>query len=122
LDGESFADILLNPNTQRVRGPIYYLFPGYMDTRAQPCVVVVDEIEGKRYKLLYFYEADAWELYCLSDDQGETNNLAQSHSKLASQLSQKINAWLNQRHSTWKPKYPLDATTGRPVGPPPVLE
>ena len=121
LDGESFADILLKPETQRNRGPIFYLFPGYLDSRAQPCAVVVDEVDGKRYKLLYFYEADAWELYCLSDDPGEENNIVETEPELAAAFSNKIRGWLTQKHATWKPKYPLDAETGRSVGPPPVL-
>ena len=121
LDGESFADILLKPETQRERGPIFYLFPGYLDTRAQPCAVVIDNLDGKRYKLFYFYESDSWELYCLSDDIGEQDNLVKTRPKLASVLSKKINAWLNQEHPTWRPKYPLDANSGQPVGPPPVF-
>jgi arylsulfatase A-like enzyme len=121
LDGESFADILLTPNAQRTRGPIFYLFPGYLDTRAQPSAVVIDELKGNRYKLFYFYETDSWEFYCLSNDQGEAKNLIESHPELASILSKKLNAWLKQEHPTWRPKFPLDADSRRPVGPPPVL-
>ena len=118
LDGESFAGVLHQPDTKRKRGPIFYLFPGYMDARAQPCVVAIDEVGGKRYKLLYFYEADAWELYNLSDDIAEKNNLIQRKPELASGLSKKITAWLTQQHPTWKPKYPLDKQSGKPVIPP----
>lgn len=121
LDGESFADFLWKPNAERKRDPIFFLFPGYMDSRAQPCAVAIDEQGGKRYKLLYFYEADAWELYNLTDDIGESNNLINAHPELASTLSKKINAWLSQTHSTWKPKYPLKKASGKPAGPPPVL-
>jgi arylsulfatase A-like enzyme len=121
LDGESFAKALRNPNAADKRAPIFYLFPGYMDIRAQPCVVAIDEVGGKRYKLLYFYEADAWQLYNISEDIGEQNNLIADKPGIAAQLSKKINAWLSQQHPTWKPKYPLDKKTGKPVGPPPVL-
>jgi len=121
LDGESFADVLRKPDIERDRGPVFYLFPGYMDERAQPCAVVLDEQGGKRYKLLYFYEADAWELYNLTDDIGETKNLIKEKPELASTLSKKINAWLTQEHSTWKPKYPIEKSSGQPAGPPPVL-
>jgi len=121
LDGESFAQILRKPESKDKRGPIFYLFPGYMDVRAQPCVVAIDEIAGKRYKLLYFYEADAWELYDLTDDIGENDNLVQSEPNVASELSQKIHAWLTQQHPTWRPKYPIDKKTGKSAGPPPVL-
>lgn len=121
LDGESFADVLLNPNTGRKREPIFYLFPGYMDSRAQPTVVAIDEIEGQRYKLLYFYEADAWQLYNLSDDIGEETNLIRTHTSVAAPLSQKIRNWLSQKHPTWKPKFPMRKETGKSAGPPPLL-
>ena len=119
LDGESFVDVLLNPNTDRMRDPIFYLFPGYMDSRAQPTVAAIDEIEGQRYKLLYFYEANDWELYNLSHDIGENTNLIKTHTSIAAPLSQKIHAWLSQKHSTWNPKYPLKKKDGKSAGPPP---
>ena len=118
LDGESFADRLRKPDSPRDRGPIFYLFPGYMDTRAQPCVVAIDEVGGDRYKLLYFYEADAWELYNLTDDIGEATNLIAAKPELAASMSKKITAWLNQEHPTWKPKFPVSKATGKPAKPP----
>ncbi|MDD2597825.1 MAG: sulfatase-like hydrolase/transferase [Kiritimatiellae bacterium] len=121
LDGESFADILRQPDSTRRRAPLFYLFPGYMDTRAQPCAVVIDEQGGKRYKLFYFYEANAWELYNLTDDIGEKENLIMSKPELASSLSKKINTWLKQTHSTWQPKFPIDRSSGKSAGMPPVL-
>jgi arylsulfatase A-like enzyme len=121
LDGESFAKVLRNLDMEGKRAPIFYLFPGYMDIRAQPCVVAIDEVGGKRYKLLYFYEADAWQLYNISEDIGEENNLIADKPRIAAQLSKKIDAWLSQKHPTWQPKYPLDKKTGKSAGPPPVL-
>jgi arylsulfatase A len=121
LDGESFADILRKPDTKRPRQPIFYLFPGYMDWRAQPCAVIIDDLEGKRYKLTYIYETNAWELYCLTNDQGETCNLIASRPAIAATLSKKLDAWLKQTHPTWQPKFPLDKENGKPVGPPPVF-
>lgn len=121
LDGESFAKVLRNPNAADKRAPIFYLFPGYMDIRAEPSAAVIDEVNGKRYKLLYFYEADAWKLYNISDDIGEDSNLIADKPKIAAQLSKKINIWLSQQHPTWKPKYPIVKQTGKPAGPPPVL-
>ena len=117
LDGESFAQFLFNPKKQGMRSPIFYLFPGYMDARAQPCVVTIDEIESKRYKLLYFYEADEWELYNLTDDIGENTNLAKDMPDISTKLSKKIQAWLSQKHSTWQPKYPVSKKNGTPILP-----
>lgn len=123
LDGESFADVLLKPNAekQEKREPIFYFFPGYMDVRAEPSAAVIDDIEGKRYKLYYAYEADAWELYCLTDDQPEANNLIATKPEIASALSKKIHQWLTQEHPTWQPKYPTAKATGKASGPPAVL-
>ena len=121
LDGESFADLLRQPQIKRMRKPVFYLFPGYMDKRAQPTVVVIDNIDGKRYKLLYYYEGDRWELYCLSDDQGEATNLIDKEQAIAATLSKQMHAWLTQEHATWQPKYPIDKATNKPAGPPPVL-
>jgi arylsulfatase A-like enzyme len=120
LDGESFAQILRRPNSDDDRGPIFYLFPGYVDRRATPCVVVIDEIDGNRYKALYSYEHDAWKLYNLTDDIGETNNLVEEKPELVSGFSRKSHGWLTQEHPTWKPKYPIDKETRKPVGPPPL--
>ena len=124
LDGESFANILRAPEprlTPSPREPIFYFFPGYMDTRAQPSAAIIDDLEGKRYKLYYEYESDAWELYCLTDDQSEADNLIEAEPEIASILSKKIHGWLTQEHPTWKPKYPTIKESGKPSGPPPVL-
>jgi arylsulfatase A-like enzyme len=121
LDGDSFAQVLRNPDTMEKRDPIFYLFPGYLDSRAQPTVVAIDDRGTKRYKIYYDYEADAWELYCLSDDPGEANNLIEEQPEIASWLSKKMRDWLTQQHPTWKPKYPIVKTSGEPAGPPPLL-
>lgn len=124
LDGVSFYDVLLQPEGNFTREPIYYLFPGYMDTRAQPCAVVLGELQSKRYKLSYTYETETWELYCISDDIAEAKNLIESHPEVASTLSKKLRAWLTQEHSTWQPKYPLLKSVDsapQSAGPPPVL-
>lgn len=122
LDGESFADVLRQPESADRRGPVFYLFPGYLDRRARPCVVVIDDIDGKRYKQTYDYESDEWELYCLSDDQGEERNRIDAEPEIAAALSAKIHTWLTQDHPTWQPRYPLEKSSGEPAGPPPVLE
>ena len=121
LDGDPFMHVLRNPATAEKRDPIFYLFPGYMDSRAQPTVVAIDDFGSKRYKIYYYYEADAWELYCLSDDQGEANNLIEQQPEIASVLSKKIHEWLSRKHATWKPKYPIVKASGKSAGPPPLL-
>ncbi|MFK7849452.1 MAG: sulfatase-like hydrolase/transferase [Akkermansiaceae bacterium] len=118
LDGESFAASLREPEAAAERGPVFYLFPGYMDKRAQPSLVVIDDIEDKRYKLHYYYEADVWELYLLNDDQSEAKNLIRTQPEIAATLSKKLDSWLGQSHPTWKPKLPIRKSNGQPAAPP----
>lgn len=122
LDGDSFAHVLRNPETTEKRDPVFYLFPGYMDSRAQPTVVAIDDLAGKRYKTFYYYEADAWELYCLTDDPGETENIIAKQPQIAKEMSQKIHDWLTQKHPTWEPKFPIAKKSGKSAGPPRLLE
>lgn len=88
LDGESFYNHLLDPdNNPRDRSPIFYHFPGYMDSRAYASSAVIAEIGGKRYKYIYAYDPfyipgsaqtkgyDQYQLYNLTDDVAETVNL-----------------------------------------------
>jgi len=115
LDGFSFAETLLNPAVADRDEPIFYLFPGYLDRRAQPCVAVIDQMDGTQYKLLYYFETDAWELYNVSEDISESTNIADGQPEVAVRLASEIDAWLKQEHPTWKPKLPIDKNTGKPA-------
>lgn len=84
LDGVSLYNHLLDPdNTERNRKPIFYHFPGYMDTRAYACSVIIKEIGDKRFKYIYSYDPyyrpfpgfDQFQLYNITDDISETVNL-----------------------------------------------
>ena len=93
LDGVSLHDHILDPdNTVRNRAPIYYHFPGYMDSRAYACSMIIQDIDNKRYKYIYAYDPyynpgndsstghttqgfDQYQLYCLTDDISESTNL-----------------------------------------------
>jgi len=121
LDGDPFLHVLKNPASKDTRDGIYYLFPGYMDVRAQPTVVGIEDTPEGRFKLFYYYEANAWELYNISKDQGETTNLIKQQPRIAAHIAQRLQTWLGQQHPTWQPKYPIDKKTGKPAGPPPDL-
>jgi arylsulfatase A-like enzyme len=115
LDGFSFAEALVNPVLNERGAPVFYMFPGYLDQRAQPCLAAIDRIDGTQYKMLYYFESDAWELYNITEDIGESNNLASDNPEIASRLADELSDWLSQEHPTWKPKYPLVKSTGKPA-------
>ncbi len=122
LDGESFADELLAPGTHEDRGPICYLFPGYLDRRAQPGAWIIDEVDGKRYKAWYDYEDDVWSLFSIRDDVGEKKNLSTKNKKILYALAGRLDAWLTNSHPTWQPKYPISRRTQKSAGKPPLPE
>ncbi|MEO1618044.1 MAG: sulfatase-like hydrolase/transferase [Planctomycetota bacterium] len=121
LDGVSFAKTLLG-NEKATRGsPIGYLFPGYLDVRARPCVVMIDDVDGQRFKLVYDYESGRYSLFCLSKDPGEERDCFSDAPDVAKRLSVAMNQWLSQQHPTWQPKYPIQRSSGVSAGPPPGL-
>lgn len=84
LDGESLFEHLKDPDhTARHRAPIFYHFPGYMDSRISAASWVIGELDGKRYKYIYSYDPyykptakyDQYQLYNLTDDPFEATNL-----------------------------------------------
>ena len=75
LDGESFAPILFGTKDTLDRDFIHWHFPGYLDTRLAPTTTVSGRVNGKVYKLHYFYEQKRYELYCLTNDEIESINL-----------------------------------------------
>jgi arylsulfatase A-like enzyme len=100
LDGESFAVILRGSQAEMHRKAIYWHFPGYMDDRAVPVTSIIKNTGGgDRYKLLYFYEPRRYELYKLSADIGEKNDLLEgkpdaSVTAVATDLRNDMLAWL----------------------------
>lgn len=115
LDGFSFVETLSNPSLTNRQQPVFYLFPGYLDRRAEPCVVVMDQIGDKQYKLLYYFEGNVWELYDVSEDIGESLNIAEQQPEVTSRLAGHVQRWLTQQHPTWKPKLPILKNNGMPA-------
>ena len=119
LDGESFLGELLQPGSDDDRGPVCYLFPGYLDQRAQPGAWVINEVGDNRFKASFDYEENAWSLYNLSEDIGEEKNLVTKNKKVLVTLAKQLDTWLTQKGPTWQPKYPIRKEDGRSAGRPP---
>jgi arylsulfatase A-like enzyme len=138
-DGVSFDAHLRDPSAHpRHRGPVFWHFPGYLDTRARPCSVVIKRIGGTDYKLIHSYDtqytgnnppaeglkvlASPWELYDLTNDIGETRNLADGgyshhllYGAIADELAAELHGWLTQGTADWNPKQPTYRSSGAVV-------
>jgi arylsulfatase A-like enzyme len=95
LDGVSYWPLLTGDgSTKLARDAIYWHFPGYLgsgnDTwRTTP----VGAIRSGEYKLLEFFEDGRLELYHLSDDVGQKQNLATAQPEKTKELHDKLVAW-----------------------------
>lgn len=94
LDGESLVPLFRDPAAKLKRDVVFAHFPGYLGAgqntwRTTPVGVAI----SGEWKLLEFYEDHRLELYKLSDDVGESKNLAEIFPEKANELLVKLRAW-----------------------------
>lgn len=94
LDGESLVKVFRDPKSKLSRDAIFQHFPGYLGAgpgfwRTTP----VSLIQSGDWKLMEFLEDGHLELYDLSQDIGETKNLAESMPEKAKALRERLVAW-----------------------------
>ncbi|MBA2117291.1 sulfatase [Bremerella alba] len=87
IDGTSFAPVLKGDEFER--GAIFWHYPHYGNQGGSPSSAVRDG----DWKLIEFYEDGHLELYNLSDDIGEQNDLTAKKPDLVAKLHAKLKAW-----------------------------
>ena len=72
--------------------PRHHLYYHFYEYKADHTVLEHLGIRGERYKLIYFYTVNEWELYDLKTDAQEQKNLIRSasHQKIAAQLKTEL--------------------------------
>ena len=73
MQGITLRPLLEDPLRKLKRDNLYYHFYEY---NADHTVLQHLGVRGKRYKLIYFYTVNEWELYDLEKDPGEQHNLS----------------------------------------------
>ncbi|MDB4143197.1 sulfatase [Akkermansiaceae bacterium] len=80
-DGESFIEILKNPTTNRSERPLFWHYPNFYN---QP---PYSAVRLGNFKLIYWHEKGAVELYDLSKDLGERNDITAKHPERTQHLT-----------------------------------
>ncbi len=89
LDGKSLVPVLRNPFAKFSRGPIFWHYPHYANQGGFPASAMRDG----DYKLIQDLEDGAVELFNLTDDPEEHNNLEQLEAERAAEMLDALKAW-----------------------------
>jgi arylsulfatase A len=95
IDGESILP-LLRQTGKLQREEIYFHFPNYawhMDNRLGGAV------RSDNWKLIRNYDDDSLELYDMSKDLSEKNNLVAKRPKIATRLNRGLTQWLKETNA-----------------------
>lgn len=94
LDGESLVKLFRDPAAKLQRDAIFQHFPGYLGAGADTWrTTPVSLIQSGSWKLMEFLEDGHLELYDLSQDIGETKNLAETMPDKAKALHDRLVQW-----------------------------
>jgi len=90
MQGISLKQLFLNPGVTVPRKDLYYHF---YEVYADHTVLPHLGIRNTKYKLIYFYSVDEWELYDLQKDPHELNNLIHSpaYSSILADMKKQLN-------------------------------
>ncbi len=92
VDGVSLAPLLQNPDAPLDRKTIFWHYPHYNVLLGVPH----SSLRSGPYKLIQFFEDDHVELYDLTTDLGETNDLARTLPAKTAELLEELRAWRAQ--------------------------
>lgn len=88
-DGMSFLPLLRSANAPFNRGPICWHYPHFSNQMSRPAAA----IRNGDYKLVEHYETGKTELYNLTSDLSETQDLSAKEPQRAKTLLAQLNAW-----------------------------
>eukprot|EP01102_Stenamoeba_stenopodia_P006705 TRINITY_DN1863_c0_g1_i1.p1 TRINITY_DN1863_c0_g1~~TRINITY_DN1863_c0_g1_i1.p1 ORF type:complete len:646 (+),score=117.48 TRINITY_DN1863_c0_g1_i1:2461-4398(+) len=105
LDGTSFLEQLLNSSQPRPKDyRLYWHYPHYSNQGGTPS----SAIREGNMKLIHFYEDNRYELYNLTTDFCESNNLASENPQLTTSLAKSLDSWrrlVNAAEPVQNPSY-----------------
>src|SRR5699024_5884168 len=87
-DGVDLSALLTGGSVNR--GPVFFHYPHYSNQGGRPASAIRDG----EWKLVYDWESQDCELYRLSTDIGETNDVAPRHPEVTFRLSERLLEWV----------------------------
>ncbi|GAB2806854.1 sulfatase [Ferruginibacter profundus] len=94
IDGENIFQMLSNPAKYTTR-QLFWHYPHYSNQGGKPG----SAIREGNYKLIYNYENDSLELYNITLDIGEKNNIAAENKEIVNRLKRKLFTWLQKTNA-----------------------
>ncbi len=93
VDGKSFVPMLTQSGTSSAGRKLFWHFPNNWGPTG-PGIGASSTIRDGDWKLIYFYEDKRYELYNISDDIGELNNLAAVNPEKVHEMSKDLGTYL----------------------------
>lgn len=109
IDGKSFLPILKNPNYQDSTRALIWHYPNKWIPKDGPGINYFSAIRQGNWKLVYHQRNGQKELYHLSTDLGELQDLSSQYPEKVQSLSKLLSMQLRQ----WKAKMPMVISTGK---------
>ena len=100
VDGVSLVPLLKSKKIED--RPLYWHYPHYGNQGGEPSSMIM---EGD-WKLIHYHEDGRNELYDLSSDPGERNDLLAEETKRSRRMGRKLDSWLKETKATFPTKNP----------------
>ena len=111
IDGKSFAPLLRGQHdASRAERPLFWHFPNNWGPSG-PGIGPSSAMRKGDWKLIHYYDSGNYELFDLSKDLSETNNLADSHPQVRAKLAAELGSYL----TSVKAQMPIRKESGAAV-------
>ena len=100
IDGVSLVPLLKGDEIKK--RALFWHYPHYGNQGGEPSSIIIDG----DYKLILYHEDRRTELYNVTEDQGEQNDLATQEKELAVSMLARLNQWLKETNAEFPTKDP----------------
>jgi arylsulfatase A len=106
-DGENLVPILFESRAKKRENPLFWHYPHFSNQLGLPSSAV----RKGDWKLVFHYEKHVAELYKISSDPSEKENLVKSNPEKAEELFALLQTWLTETRAN----LPILKSTGKPI-------